>query len=207
MFRKVLVITGAVLLATATLSVVPAGAATKVSNGVPCSKAGASTKVKGTTYKCAKNVLVKNSKLTWLSTDCISTSTSYKTTVANLPKLKASTDLAVKNVDLDIAMLQTEIDKANKLIPEFESKIATINITLAALRADTANLAKNKATIDQYASAVKSYQAAIKNYGTVDKKRARMEADREQAISQYEMAREDIVSSLDLAKLICAKGN
>ena len=206
MFRKVLVITGAVLLATATLSAVPAGAAVKISNGVPCAKSGATKKVSGTTYKCAKNVLVKNSKLTWLSGDCISTSTSYKAAVANLPKIKKTTDDTVKNLDIDIAKQKIEIEKANKLIPEFEAKIADINIKLTALRADTANLVKNKTTIDQYAGAVRSYQAAIKAYGAVAKQGGRSESARAQAVSQYEIARDDIASSLEMAKLICSKG-
>jgi hypothetical protein len=206
MFRKALVITGTIVLATATLTAVPAGAATKISNGVACSKSGAKAKSSGTNYVCAKNALVKNSKLTWLSTDCIKTVATYKTAIINLPKIKKSTEDTVANLDADIVKQKIEIDKANKLIPEFEAKIAVINTTLATLRADTANLVKNKATIDKYAGAVKSYQAAIKAYAAVAKQGGRSEAARGQALAQYENAKADISSTLDMAKLICAKG-
>ena len=67
MFRKVLVVLGAAALVAASTTAVPATAATKISNGVSCKKAGATTKVGTTSYRCAKNPLVKNSKLTWLS--------------------------------------------------------------------------------------------------------------------------------------------
>jgi hypothetical protein len=50
MFRKVLVAAGATVLVAASLTAVPASAATKVSNGVACSKAGATTKVSGSSY-------------------------------------------------------------------------------------------------------------------------------------------------------------
>ena len=206
MFRKALVITGALVLATTTLASLPAGAATKVSNGVACSKSGATTKVSGTTYKCAKNALVKNSKLTWLSVDCLKTVTAYKTALVNLPKIQKRTEDTVANLEADIVKQKIEIDKANKLIPEFEAKIAVINTTLATLRADTANLVKNKATIDKYAGAVKSYQAAIKAYSAVAKQGGRSEAARGQALAQYENAKADISSTLEMAKLICAKG-
>ena len=206
MFRKALVITGTIVLATATLTAVPAGAATKISNGVACSKSGAKAKSSGTNYVCAKNALVKNSKLTWLSTDCIKTVTSYKAALINLPKIKKTTDDTIANLDADIAKQKIEIEKANKLIPEFQAKIAIINATLATLRADTANLIKNKATIDKYAGAVKSYEAAIKAYAAVAKQGGRSEAARSQAAAQYENAQADIASSLDLAKLVCAKG-
>jgi hypothetical protein len=45
MFRKVLVVLGAAALVAATITAVPASAATKISNGVSCKKAGATTKV------------------------------------------------------------------------------------------------------------------------------------------------------------------
>jgi septal ring factor EnvC (AmiA/AmiB activator) len=99
-----------------------------------------------------------------------------------------------------------ETEKANKLIPEYQAKIATINTALTALRADTANLTKNKATIDKYAAAVRSYEAAIKAYSTVGKQGDRSERAKEQALSQYESSKTDIETTLGMAKLICSKG-
>lgn len=206
MFRKAVVIAGATALVLASVTTSPANAATKISNGVACSKAGATTKVSGSAYKCAKNPLVKNSKLTWLSLDCLNTAATYTKAVANLPKIKAATDATIAKLDEDIAKQAIEVEKANKLIPEYQAKIATINAALATLKADTANLVKNKATIDKYTSAVRSYEAAIKAYGTVGKQSDRSEKAKAQALSQYESSKTDIETTLGMAKLICSKG-
>ena len=206
MFRKISVATGAALLALASFTAVPASAATKVSNGVACSKSGASTKVSGTTYKCAKNALVKNSKLTWLSVDCINTASAYVKSKANLPKIKAESDATVANLDADILKQQTEADKAAKLIPEYQAKIVVIQAALTPLKADTANLVKNKATISKYEGAIKSYEAAIKAYGTVGKQISRTQAAKEQAQIAYENAATELSTGLEMAKLVCTKG-
>ena len=206
MFRKAIVVAGATALVLASMTALPASAATKVSNGVACKKAGQTTKVSGSSYRCAKNPLVKNSKLTWLSLDCLNTANTYNKAVANLPKIKAATDETVAKLDADMAKQAAETEKANKLIPEYQAKIATINTALTALRADTANLTKNKATIDKYAAAVRSYEAAIKAYSTVGKQIDRSERAKAQAVDQYENSKTDIETTLGMAKLICSKG-
>lgn len=206
MFRKAIVVAGATALVLASITAIPASAATKVSNGVACKKSGQTTKVSGSSYRCAKNPLVKNAKLTWLSLDCLNTATTYKKAVANLPKIKAATDETVAKLDADMAKQAIETEKANKLIPEYQAKIATINTALVALRADTANLTKNKATIDKYAAAVRSYEAAIRAYSTVGKQSERSERAKAQAVDQYENSKTDIETTLGMAKLICSKG-
>lgn len=206
MFRKAIVVAGATALVLASITAVPASAATKVSNGVACKKSGQTTKVSGSSYRCAKNPLVKNSKLTWLSLDCLNTANTYRKAVANLPKIKAATDETVAKLDADMAKQALETEKANKLIPEYQAKIATINTALVALRADTANLTKNKATIDKYAAAVRSYEAAIRAYSTVGKQSERSERAKAQAVDQYENSKTDIETTLGMAKLICSKG-
>lgn len=206
MFGKAIVIAGATALVLASITAVPASAATKVSNGVACKKSGATTKVSGSSYRCAKNPLVKNSKLTWLSLDCLNTATTYNKALANLPKIKAATDETVAKLDADIAKQAIENEKANKLIPEYQAKIATINAALVPLKADTANLTKNKATIDKYTSAVRSYEAAIKAYSTVGKQSDRSEKAKGQAMDQFENSKTDIETTLGMAKLICSKG-
>jgi hypothetical protein len=206
MFRKAIVVAGATALVLTSITAVPAGAATKISNGVACKKSGQTTKVSGSSYRCAKNPLVKNSKLTWLSLDCLNTANTYRKAVANLPKIKAATDETVAKLDADMAKQALETEKANKLIPEYQAKIATINTALVALRADTANLTKNKATIDKYAAAVRSYEAAIRAYSTVGKQSERSERAKAQAVDQYENSKTDIETTLGMAKLICSKG-
>ena len=138
MFRKVLLVAGAATLVAASLTAVPANAAPKVSNGVACSKSGATTKVSGSSYKCAKNPLIKNSKLTWLSLDCLKTATTYTTALANLPKIKAATDETVAKLDADMAKQAAETEKANKLmLTEFKMSSIDINTMTAFLRAST----------------------------------------------------------------------
>ena len=203
MFRKAIVIAGATALVLASVTAVPATAATKVSNGVACKKSGATTKVNGSTYQCAKNPMVKNSKLTWLSKDCLNTGKTYARALANLPKIKAATDATVAKIDADIAKQLIETAKATKLIPEFEGKIAVINAALVPLKLEPA---KNKLTIDKYAAAIRSYEAAIKAYQTVAKQSSRSDISKAQAISQYESSVLDISTTKSMANLICAKG-
>ena len=206
MFRKAIVVAGAAALVLASMTAVPASAATKISNGVACKKAGQTTKVSGSSYRCAKNPLVKNSKLNWLSLDCLNTANTYVKAVANLPKIKAATDATIAKLDEDIVAQNIEAEKASKLIPEYQAKIATINTALTSLKADTANLTKNKATIDKYTSAIRNYEAAIKAYSTLGKPRERSEKAKEQALAQYENSKTDIETTLGMAKLICSKG-
>ncbi len=206
MFRKVLVVAGAAALVAASLTAVPASAATKISNGVACKKAGATTKVSGSSYKCAKNPLVKNSKLTWLSVDCLKTAATYTTGLANLPKIQAATEATIAKLDADIITQQAEAEKANKLIPEYQAKIAVINTELTRLKADTANLTKNKLTISKYTTAIRNYEAAIKAYETVGKQSDRSQKLKGQAQSQYDSSKMDVDTTLSMAKIICQKG-
>jgi hypothetical protein len=206
MFRKVLVVLGTAALVAATTTAVPASAATKISNGVACKKAGATTKVGTSTYRCAKNAFVKNAKLTWLSTDCITTTNTYLKGNANLPKIKLATDSTIAKLDADIQKQAAQVENAKKVIPEYQAKIDTITAQLVILRADTANLAKNKKTIDAYASAIRNYDVAIKAYATVGKQNERSLKTRELALTQYTNSQADVKANLDLAKLVCRKG-
>jgi hypothetical protein len=50
--------------------------------------------------------------LTWLSTDCLTTANSYTKTLANLPKIKTSTDATVAQLDVEIAATQKSMAEA-----------------------------------------------------------------------------------------------
>ena len=206
MFRKVLVVLGAVVLVAASTTAVPASAATKISNGVSCKKAGATTKVGKSSYKCAKNLLVTNSKLIWLSLDCVTTTNTYLKAKADLPKVKTATDATVAKLDADIVKQIAQDEKADKLIPEYQAKIESYTVLVAALKADTVNLDKNKKAIDSYNSAIRNYNAAIAAYTTVGKQSDRSKKAREQAVNQYENSKKFIATSLSMAKLICTNG-
>ena len=130
MFRKVLAASTAAILVSLTLSVPASTAATKVSNGVPCTKAGTSTKVSGFTYRCAKNALVKNSKLTWLSVECLDSIKSYQGAVKAQSTLNSSTE--------QIKLLTTQ----------YESISAILVATTTALDNAKAAITKTQATMN-----------------------------------------------------------
>ncbi|MFM6841145.1 MAG: hypothetical protein ACKOVI_01825 [Candidatus Planktophila sp.] len=130
MIRKVTLSLLAAVLVAGTVTAVPASAATKISNGVACSKVNATTKVSGYSYKCAKNTLVKNSKLTWLSVECLSAIKSYNAAI------KAKNDLA--NVAEQTAALDADLATAT----------AALTKTTAALDAAKAQITKSRATLN-----------------------------------------------------------
>lgn len=199
MFRKVLVLTGAVLLASATLTSLPASGATKVSNGVSCKKAGATIKSNGTIYKCAKNELIKSTKLTWLSTGCIAAIKSYKDIVKGVPEAK-------KIRDEKIAEITKSIELAKEKIAKYKSEITRLNTELLALRADTANLAKNQKSIDDYVAAIKSYESAVRIYESAVRPAGQSESSIRQLNSDFESYNDEIASSRVSAQLFCKKG-
>ena len=132
MFRKVLAASTAAILVSLTLSVPASTAATKVSNGVPCTKAGTSTKVSGFTYRCAKNALVKNSKLTWLSVECLDSIKSYQGAVKAQSTLNSSTEqiklltTQYESISAILAATTTALDNAKAAITKTQ---ATMNAT------------------------------------------------------------------------------
>jgi hypothetical protein len=129
MIRKVTLALAAAVLVGGTVTAVPATAAPKISNGVACSKANATTKVSGYSYRCARNTLVKNSKLTWLSVECLAAIKSYGAA------LKAQTDLS--NVAEQTAALDGELATAT----------AALAKTTTALDAAKAQIIKSRATL------------------------------------------------------------
>jgi hypothetical protein len=206
MFRKVLVVLGAAALIAATTTAVPASAAPKISNGVSCKKAGATTKVGTTSYKCAKNLLVTNAKLTWLSLDCVSSTSTYLKAKANLPKIKIATDSTVAKFDADIVKMVSEVEKGKVLIPEYQAKIEIIKVALIPTKADTANLGKNGDKIKRWERAIFDYENAIKAFAEFPKSIDRTQEAKKLALAQYTNSKAEISTSLNLAKLICTKG-
>ena len=130
MFRKVTLSLLAAVLVAGTVTAVPASAATKISNGVACKKVNQTTKVAGYSYKCAKNTMVKNSKLTWLSVECLSAIKSYDAAI------KAKNDLA------DVATQTAELDKQLVTATDALAK------TTAALDNAKAQITKSRTTLN-----------------------------------------------------------
>ncbi len=204
MFRKVAFAALTAVLVAGTVTAVPANAATKISNGVACSKSGATTKSGGYSYRCAKNPMVKNSKLTWLSFDCLKTADSYLKSKANLPKIKIQTDATIAKLKSDAEIQKVEAQKAADFIVDYTKKIDVIQKAVDTLKLDAV---KNAATITKYENAIASYRAAIKAYGTVGKQITRTDAAIEQAAQAYTDAASEVSLGLTLTNAVCKKGN
>jgi hypothetical protein len=164
MFRKVLAASTAALLVSLTLSVAPASAAVK--NGTPCSKAGATTKSGGSTFKCIKYALVKNSKLSWRTTDCITTVNAYVKTNSSVAAAKAETANTVAALDLAIASLQESVTALTPAVAidvkAEQDRIAAIKVKLDAMKADAVNLTKNAKNIKDYETAISWREITVK---------------------------------------------
>ena len=98
----------------------PATAATKIKAGASCTKVDSTTKISGDTYVCTKNPLVKNAKLTWVWTGCITANTQYNDSVARLANLKAGLIDAQAKID----KLKTEVPADEAKAKEFDAKAA-----------------------------------------------------------------------------------
>lgn len=164
MFRKVLAASTAALLVSLTLSVAPANAAVK--NGTPCSKAGATTKSGGASFKCTTYALVKNSKLSWRTTDCISTVNTYLRTNSVVAAAKAETANTIAALDLAMASLQESVTALTPTVAidvkAEQDRIAAIKVKLDAMKADTANLVKNAKNIKDYETAISWREITVK---------------------------------------------
>ncbi len=202
-----LIVAGGVMIAT------PATAAVKITNGVACTKAGAVSKTADGTYKCAKNLLTTSTKLTWLSTDCLTMTSAYLTAKATLPAAKISTDKALAGFDAEIVAQNKVLADSLIEVDAYKVKLADTTAKLAALKADTANLAKNKLNIAAYESAVTNYNKAIATVskvsgstGAVQRAITRIQNFKIQALASYENLKADLTNGLANAKLLCSKG-
>jgi len=210
MFRKVLAASTAALLVSLTLSVAPASAAVK--NGTPCSKAGATTKSGGSTFKCVKYALVKNSKLTWRTTDCVNTVNSYIKAQSNVAAAKIETDKTVATVDEAIALLQETITVitplVNAAIAKYQGKIDANIVTLAKLNADTANKTQNAAIISTIERANKSWNTAIiyekRKITTYSSKISLLKNQRNTALNNFSIVSSASSTAQSTATTVCS---
>lgn len=221
MFRKV--ITASVLgflLAGTLVSVAPANAATKISNGVLCKKANATTKVSGTVYKCTKNPIVNKTKYTWVSSDCISSNTtytklnvSYAALVKGLPATLAELDAKIAAANVKATEDLAKADAADAQIVIYRAKLVTFTAARATLMADTANAAKWADAIKKYNAAITALNAAISANMTISSSLRKvgrsvttMQAQRGATVSSVTQAKAGVAQALSLRNLICQKG-
>ncbi len=212
MFRKVATASLALIVASGVLIAAPASAVkhSKISNGVKCTKAGATTKTSTGSYKCGKNLLTISTKLVWLSVDCIKITTVYNKAKRNLPILKTSTDAIIAGFERDVVAAQNNISAALLKIGEYEKNIAELTPKLAILKADTANLVTNKKTIDNYQSAIANFGKAKATYQktniNIQRAITRIDSSKLQALAGYTTTKDDIADTLAMSKLVCGAG-
>lgn len=202
MSRKVLILVGSAILVAASITAVPASAATKISNGVPCSKNNATTKVNGKTYKCAKNPLKKNAKLTWLSSTCVTTGNGYLKAVSGLAKDRAKNDPKITKFKETLVKLKVAVEQLTIL----EAKEKDYTTSIKTLEADTANLTKNaSAIISLKTDLIKtktdlvSLRSTAKNIKIIESSTASLVAGLEDGVA-------NVKTNRNFAKKACKKG-
>ena len=226
MFRKVITSSVlAILVAGAFVSVAaPANAKTKtaakISNGVLCPKPNRTIKASGTTYKCTKNPIVNKTKYTWVSTDCISSNSTYIKLNASYASLVKGLPAALAALDAKIIAQQTKVtdsaakaDTLDAQIVTWQAKLVTFTAAKAALVADTKNAAKNATAINTYSTAIHALTSAI-NSDTAASSALRkvgssvttMQAQRAATVSSIGQAKAGVSQALSMRNLICQKG-
>jgi len=201
MFRKVSISLVAVTLFASGISAAPASAAAKISNGVACTKVNATTTVSGYKYKCAKNPLVTNSKLTWLSAECLTAVGQYQAAV------KAQADLA--NVSEQTAALDTEYATAAAALASTSAALEKARAQVTQFQA-TMNASTNPADKQKLATAIsKLANAVLVLSGSKTKLAAQvndLQAKKALLVSAPGQLKTNADDAKASANLLCAKG-
>ena len=201
MFRKVTLSLLAALLVAGTVTAVPASAATKISNGVACSKLNATTKVSGYSYKCAKNTMVKNSKLTWLSIECLSAIKSYNAAV------KAKSDLAnvaeqTAALDADLATATAALTKTSEALDAAKAQITKSRATLYV----TTNAAEKLALSNAISKLANAILILTTSRAKLDTQVKDLMSKKALLASAPDQLAANVTDSKASANLLCAKG-
>ena len=158
MLRKVIATSTAALLISFSFSVAPASAAV-IKNGTPCPTAGVTKKVGSTTFKCVTNLLVTNSKLTYRSSECITSMNAFVRANKDVTAARTATTSTIASVDLAITSLQESLTAITPgVLAEIKIQQDKINASQAkmdVLKADTVNATKNAKDIKDYDTAIR----------------------------------------------------
>ena len=202
MFRKIASLSVALVVAGGVMVAVPAQAAPKISNGVACTKSGATTKTSLGTYKCAKNPLTSSTKLTWLSLDCITAANdavkagkSAVTTAANFKAQLPVIELGITTETANRLELQTKLDAATLRLTAAQAKL-----TAAKTDADKKILTT---AVASWTSATRAYASKIRNIDLTIKK---LEAAKLAGTNKPAELASNVADARESAKLICTKG-
>lgn len=202
MLRKIASISVALVVAVGVMVAAPAEAAAKISNGVACTKSGSTTKTSGGTYKCAKNPLVTNSKLTWLSLDCV-------TAANDAVKAQKSAVTTTENFKAQLPVIELGIttETANKAEIQVKLDAATLRLTAAQAKLAAAKTDADKrlltTAVSSWTSATRAYASKIRNIDLTIKK---LEAAKLAGTNKPAELASNVANARDSAKLICTKG-
>jgi hypothetical protein len=201
MFRKASVITVSLFVILGGMQAVPAAAAKKGINGVACSKANSTRTVSGNKYRCAKNPLVRNSKLTWLSFECLTAAKQVKTAA------RAQKDL--RNAGEQTAQLDAEYQAASAALASTTAAYekARAQVTQFQATRDATTNSADKAAIS--AAITKLSNAVLVLAGSRTKLTAQvrdLEAKKELLISAPDQLKDNVTDARASAKLLCTKG-
>ncbi len=192
----------ALIVAGGVMVAIPAEAAPKISNGVACTKSGATTKTSGGTYKCAKNPLVSSTKLTWLSLDCITAAND-----AIKAQKSAVTTAANFKAQLPVIELGITTETANRLEIQTKLDAATLRLTAAQAKLAAAKTDADKrlltTAVSSWTSATRAYASKIRNIDLTIKK---LEAAKLAGTNKPAELAANVTNARDSAKLICTKG-
>ena len=202
MLRKFASISVALIVAGGVMVAVPAQAATKISNGVACTKSGATTKTSGGTYKCAKNPLVSSTKLTWLSMECLTSANdaikaqkSAVTTNANFKAQIPVIDLGITTETANRAEIQKKLDDAN-------ARLVAADALLKAAKTDADKKLLTTA-VTSWTSATRAYASKIRSIDLTLKK---LQSAKIAATNKPVELAANVADARESAKLICTKG-
>lgn len=201
MFRKVSVAVLSSLVVLSGVNAPVADASTKISNGVACSKANSTRTVNGYKYRCAKNPLVRNAKLTWLSFECLTATTQWQAAI------KAQRDLV--NVADQTAALDTEYIAATASLASTTAALEKARAQVTQFQAQM-NAAANAADKQKYATAVSKLANAVLVLSGSRSKLAAQVKDLESKKALLQSAPEQLKANATDARasasLLCAKG-
>jgi len=200
MARKLGIAVLSAALISGVINVSPAAAA-KISNGTACSKANATTTVSGFKYRCAKNTMVKNSKLTWLSFECLTAITQYnaavraRSTVSNSAEQVAELNVEYEKAVTALASVTTAYDNARAQVTKSQAAMnaATVASEKQALAAALSKLANAVLVLSGSKSKL---SAQVKD----------LEAKRELISSAPQTFKESVAEAKGSAGLLCKKG-
>ena len=201
MFRKVSLSLVAAVLVAGFVTATPASAATKISNGVACKKVNATTKVGGYSYKCAKNTMVKNSKLTWLSVECLSAIKSYNAALATKDNL-ADVGTQIAALDEELASASAALTKTSAALDNAKAQIIKSRAILTA----TTNAADKLALSGAVSKLANAILVLTASRSKLDGQVKDLVSKKALLASAPEQLAENIDDAKGSAELLCAKG-